>query len=59
LRARRFVPQDAFKQFSDTQDWRKANKLNEIFNTIEIEEYEQTRHLVEHPATMCCHYHRV
>jgi hypothetical protein len=59
LRARRFVPQEAFKQFKDTEDWRKVNKLSEIFNTIEVEEYEQTRGLVEPPATMCCHCHRV
>jgi hypothetical protein len=52
LRARRFVPPEAFKQFKDTEDWRKENKLSEIFNTIEIEEYEQTRRLVETPAYM-------
>ncbi|KAI2475727.1 CRAL/TRIO domain-containing protein [Pyrenophora tritici-repentis] len=45
LRARRFVPRDAFRQFKGTEDWRKENKLNEIFNTIDIEEYEQTRRL--------------
>ncbi|KAH7401326.1 CRAL-TRIO domain-containing protein [Pyrenochaeta sp. MPI-SDFR-AT-0127] len=45
LRARRFVPQDAFKQFKDTEDWRKENKLHEIFNTIETKEFEQTRRL--------------
>ncbi|KAL6703464.1 hypothetical protein ACN47E_009638 [Coniothyrium glycines] len=45
LRARRFVPQEAFKQFKDTEDWRKENKLSEIFNTIEVAEYEQTRRL--------------
>ncbi|KAH7085604.1 CRAL-TRIO domain-containing protein [Paraphoma chrysanthemicola] len=45
LRARRFVPQEAFKQFKDTEDWRKENKLDLIFETIEIEEYEQTRRL--------------
>jgi hypothetical protein len=55
LRARRFVPQEAFKQFKDTEDWRKENKLSEIFNTIEIEEYEQTRRLVESPANTRCH----
>jgi thioredoxin-related protein len=55
LRARRFVAQEAFKQFKATEDWRKENKLNEIFTTIELEEYEQTRQLVKHPATMCCH----
>ncbi|KAF1946628.1 CRAL/TRIO domain-containing protein [Clathrospora elynae] len=45
LRARRFIPQEAFTQFKDTEDWRKENKLSEIFNTIEIEEFEQTRRL--------------
>jgi len=55
LRARRFVPNEAFKQFKDTEDWRKENNLNEIFNTIDIEEYEQTRRLVESPAIMRCH----
>jgi len=46
LRARRFAPQEAFKQFKDTEDWRRENKLSDIFNNIEIEEYEQTRRLV-------------
>ncbi|KAI8939543.1 hypothetical protein NX059_003312 [Plenodomus lindquistii] len=45
LRARRYVPQEAFKQFKDTEDWRKENKLSDIFNNIEITEYEQTRRL--------------
>jgi hypothetical protein len=40
------MPQEAFKQFKDTEDWRKDNKLDQIFETIEIEEFEQTRHLV-------------
>jgi pterin-4a-carbinolamine dehydratase len=46
LRARRFVPQEAFKQFKDTEDWRKDNKLDQIFETIDVEEFEQTRRLV-------------
>lgn len=46
LRARRFVPQEAFKQFKDTEDWRKENKLDQIFETIETEEFEETRRLV-------------
>ncbi|KAF2827583.1 CRAL/TRIO domain-containing protein [Ophiobolus disseminans] len=45
LRARRFVPQEAYKQFKDTEDWRKENKLDQIFETIEVEEFEQTRRL--------------
>jgi hypothetical protein len=46
LRARRFVPQEAFKQFKDTEDWRKDQNIIELFETIEVEEYEQTRRLV-------------
>jgi hypothetical protein len=53
LRARRFVPQEAYKQFKDTEDWRKDNKLNEIFNDIDIEEFEQTRRLVWYCAHFC------
>ncbi|CBX98363.1 hypothetical protein IAQ61_010461 [Plenodomus lingam] len=45
LRARRFVPQEAFKQFKNTEDWRKENRLSDIFNNIEVDEYEQTRRL--------------
>jgi hypothetical protein len=49
LRARRFVPQEAFKQFKDTEDWRKSNKLDQIFETIDVDEFEQTRRLVRAP----------
>ncbi|KAL5116778.1 hypothetical protein ACEQ8H_005259 [Pleosporales sp. CAS-2024a] len=45
LRARRFVPHEAFKQFKDTEDWRKDNRLDLIFETIEVDEFEQTRRL--------------
>ncbi|KAG9247686.1 CRAL-TRIO domain-containing protein [Calycina marina] len=45
LRARRFVVLDAFKQFQDTEVWRKANKLEELYNTIDLEHYEETRQL--------------
>jgi hypothetical protein len=46
LRARRFVPLEAYKQFKDTEDWRKDTKLDQIFETIDVEEFEQTRRLV-------------
>ncbi|KAF2685644.1 CRAL/TRIO domain-containing protein [Lentithecium fluviatile CBS 122367] len=45
LRARRFVPQEAFKQFKDTEDWRKEHGIDDLFLTIEIEEFERTRRL--------------
>jgi hypothetical protein len=45
LRARRFDPQGAFKQFKDTEDWRKLHNVDNLFSTIDVEEYEQTRRL--------------
>ncbi|KAL2887077.1 Sec14 cytosolic factor [Ceratocystis lukuohia] len=43
LRARRWVPEDALTQFSDTEDWRKANDINVLYQTIDIDAYEQSR----------------
>lgn len=39
LRARKWIPQDAFKQFKDTEDWRKENQLAKLYDTIEVEDY--------------------
>ena len=46
LRARKFVPADAFKQFKDTEDWRKTNEIDKLYDTIDISEYDETRRLV-------------
>lgn len=46
LRARRWVIQDAYKQFHDTEEWRKANSLEALYNTIDLDVYEQSRQLV-------------
>ena len=46
LRARKFVPSEAFGQFKDTEDWRKDIQLDKLYDTIDINEYEQTRVLV-------------
>jgi hypothetical protein len=46
LRARRWVPEDAYKQFKDTEDWRAANDIDVLYNTIELDAYEQSRRLV-------------
>ena len=45
LRARKFIPQEAFTQFKDTEDWRKENQLDKLYETIDIHEYEQSRRL--------------
>jgi hypothetical protein len=53
LRARRFVPADAYSQFKDTEDWRKANQLEALYETIDLEHFEETRRLV----CLCPAYH--
>ncbi|CAG8970829.1 hypothetical protein HYALB_00001617 [Hymenoscyphus albidus] len=45
LRARRFIVADAFTQFKDTEDWRKANQITQLYETIDLEHYEETRRL--------------
>lgn len=45
LRARRWVVQDAYKQFKDTEDWRKASQLEVLYDTIDVDAYEETRSL--------------
>lgn len=43
LRARRWVPQDALQQFKETEEWRSATRLDLLYDTIEVEAYEQSR----------------
>ena len=38
--------QDAYKQFSDTEAFRKANQIEILYDTIDIDAYEETRKLV-------------
>ena len=46
LRARRFVPQDAFQQFKDTEAWRKENHIEELYEKIDIKDYQESRSVV-------------
>lgn len=50
LRARRWVVEDAYKQFKDTEDWRSANHIDTLYRTIELDAYEQSRRLVGFPS---------
>lgn len=43
LRARKFVPQDAFAQFKDTEIWRKENDLDALYEKIDIRDYQEAR----------------
>ncbi|CAK7214574.1 hypothetical protein SBRCBS47491_002190 [Sporothrix bragantina] len=45
LRARRWIVADAYQQFKDTEDWRADNHLNVLYDTIDLEAYEQSRRL--------------
>ncbi|KAK4099216.1 CRAL/TRIO domain-containing protein [Parathielavia hyrcaniae] len=45
LRARRWIVQDAYGQFKDTEEWRQKNQLEVLYDTIDVEAYEQTRRL--------------
>jgi len=45
LRARRFIVQDAFKQFDDTEKWRQINHLDQLYETIDLKHFEETRRL--------------
>ncbi|KAI1822260.1 CRAL-TRIO domain-containing protein [Xylaria intraflava] len=45
LRARKWVPQDAYVQFSETEKFRAANEIEKLYDTIDIESYEASRKL--------------
>ncbi|KAF8468232.1 CRAL-TRIO domain-containing protein [Kalaharituber pfeilii] len=45
LRARRFVVADALKQFSDTQKWRADEKIDDLYEHFDVDEYERVRKL--------------
>ncbi|KAK3899105.1 CRAL/TRIO, N-terminal domain-containing protein, partial [Staphylotrichum tortipilum] len=46
LRARKWSITDAYGQFKDTEEWRKANQLEVLYDTIDVDAYEKTRSLV-------------
>ncbi|KAL2267363.1 hypothetical protein VTJ83DRAFT_4640 [Remersonia thermophila] len=45
LRARRWSVQDAYVQFRDTEEWRRRNQLEVLYDTIDLDAYEETRRL--------------
>ncbi|KAK3307171.1 CRAL-TRIO domain-containing protein [Chaetomium strumarium] len=45
LRARKWSIKDAYGQFKDTEEWREANQLEVLYDTIDVDAYEQTRSL--------------
>ncbi|KAI1876914.1 uncharacterized protein JN550_000986 [Neoarthrinium moseri] len=45
LRARKWVPQDAYVQFNDTEVFRKANDIGVLYDTMDIDAYEASKKL--------------
>ncbi|KAJ7639364.1 CRAL-TRIO domain-containing protein [Roridomyces roridus] len=43
LRARKFVVNDALAQLKDTEQWRETNKLDELYDTFDVDVYEEAR----------------
>ncbi|KAJ6479964.1 putative phosphatidylinositol transporter [Mycena vitilis] len=43
LRARRFEVNDALKQLKDTETWRETNKLDELYDTFDVDAFEEAR----------------
>ncbi|KAL8696629.1 MAG: hypothetical protein Q9224_002696 [Gallowayella concinna] len=39
----KFVPQDAFLQFKDTEKWRQDNNLDALYEKIDIQDYQEAR----------------
>ncbi|KAH7035622.1 CRAL-TRIO domain-containing protein [Microdochium trichocladiopsis] len=45
LRARRWVPQDAYTQFSENESFRKANQIDVLYDTMDVDAYEKSKTL--------------
>lgn len=46
LRARKFLPREAYEQFKDTEIWRKDNDLEALYERIDIGDYQEARSVV-------------
>lgn len=45
LRARRWVPADAAKQFQETEEWRASVHIDLLYDTIDVAAYDESRQL--------------
>lgn len=46
MRARKFDVAGAWAQFKDTEDWRKENAIEELYENIEVDSYDAARRMV-------------
>lgn len=52
LRARKFDVNGAWGQFKDTEDWRKENAIESLYENIDVESYDAARRMVGGPACL-------
>lgn len=46
LRARKFDVNAAWGQFKDTEDWRRDNAIEKLYENIDVDSYEAARRMV-------------
>ncbi|KAK7956242.1 SEC14 cytosolic factor [Apiospora aurea] len=51
LRARKWVVQDAYGQFSETEKFRSANEIDVLYDTIDVDAYETSKKLAMRSST--------
>lgn len=57
LRARKFDVNAAWGQFKDTEDWRKDNAIEKLYENIDIDSYESARRMVRPCPHALCQTH--
>lgn len=55
LRARKFDINAAWTQFQETEDWRRNNALDKVYENIDVDSYEAARRMVPHPRPKPTH----
>jgi hypothetical protein len=50
LRARKFDVNGAWGQFKDTEDWRRDNAIEELYENIDVDSYDAARRMVSTPC---------
>jgi hypothetical protein len=54
LRARKFDVEGAWGQFKDTEDWRKDNAIEALYENIGVDSYEAARRMVGFLDSLDC-----
>lgn len=53
LRARKFDVEAAWGQFRDTEDWRKENSIESLYENISVDSYDAARRMVGDIFLLC------